>query len=704
MKKIKPFLIILILLALVLSELYFLFREQPKAEQIFPVRGVITADPSCNMRQDPNTQRESIRELRKDVFVTVLGPVEGEMVGDSTVWYEIQYGNLYGYVSEHFVRLDNQVPAAPGLSAEFPGESEFLQDLQNQGFPADYQEKLLALYRKHPSWTFKALHTNYSFDTAVRGQNRPGVNMVTATAPPEYKSKAEHDFNYESNTWHEYEPGWVGASEALIAYQMDPRNFLDEIQIFQFENQQFNENMEYREGLSQILAPSFMAGQEPVSYINTDGLKEQLGSPYLELLIQAGVDSGVSPYHLTSRILQEVGPQGSHSVSGEYSDMVGYYNYYNIGAFGGSDPVYMGLVSARDGLAGYSEAQLQAMMFPWTDPYRAIAGGAIFIGQDYINVDQHSLYLQKFNLVSRYSTPFTHQYMANVLAPEYEAIDVYKAYEQMGALDSGQEFVIPVFADMPLSSPSPTGGGSPNNWLASIKVNGKDIPKFAPTRYEYELQISSATKGIAVEASTWAPDASLTGTGVYHLKPGRNEIILQVMAPSGAVRNYRLSVVQGELTADKDPYALPKIHSDLYQMDALGYLYGLDPLQNLNSRERLLSAFALPDGYHTDLVNKAGESKQGNAATGDALRLLAGTEVVNEFPLVVLGDANGDGSIDVVDLNELFAVITLTANSKGTAYDKAMDANQDSKIDVMDLNMIFQQISGGVAIPQRLID
>lgn len=706
MKKAKSILILAVLTVVLLAECVVLFIDTPKAEPVFPCPGIITANPSCNMRRDPNTQREAIRELRQDVKVTVLAEVEGEPVGDNNRWYEIQYGNLHGYVSTSFVSLDttdvslpSDLPPPPNI----PGEAEFLAGLQNQGFPEDYQQKLLELHRKHPYWTFKSLHTTYSFESAVAGEDRPGVNMVPATSPPEYKSMADADFNYTTNTWYEYEKGWVGASKALIAYQMDPRNFLDEIQIFQFENQQFNKSIDYRRGLTSILKGSFMEGPGPIHFYDTEGGERGMDASYVDLLMAAGETSGVSPYHLASRIRQEVSPQGSGSVSGTYGDLKGYYNFYNIGAFNGPDPLYSGLVTAKNGIQGYSAEKNAEFMFPWDDPWKAICGGAVFIGKDYINVDQNTLYLQKFNLVSRYSRPFTHQYMGNVLAPEYEAIDVYKAYEKMGALDEVKEFVIPVFASMPAVTPSPTGGGNPNNWLESISINGEFIPNFNPTIYEYRIEIHSATDGIFVQGFPWNAGSAVAGSGLYKLHAGYNEIILQVKAPTGGVRNYRLSVRQGESTADENPDTLPPMKSGEYKLNPLGYLYGADPLNGTNSREAILAGFQVPAGYTTELTDASGNTPLSEAGTGSILNLKDNGRTVNQFPIVILGDVNGDGSIDVMDLNILYGVVARTTKSPGMAYELAMDVNQDGFTDIVDLNLIYSSLNGGKSIPQRLL-
>ena len=67
--------------------------------------------------------------------------------------------------------------------------------------------------------------------------------------------------------------------------------------------------------------------------------------------------SGVSPYFLAARSRQELGVKGSGSVSGNYGAYKGYYNYYNIGATSGADPISNGLNYAKAEAA----AQIQAM-------------------------------------------------------------------------------------------------------------------------------------------------------------------------------------------------------------------------------------------------------------------------------------------------------------------------------------------------------
>ena len=174
---------------------------------------------------------------------------------------------------------------------------------------------------------------------------------------------------------------------------------------------------------------------------------------YSDLIMQAGITSGVSPYFLAARIKQEVGPFLSHnSISGTVSGYEGLYNFYNIGAT--SNPDYMqviknGLQYAKDGKGANQEAK-DKYLIPWNTKEKSITGGAIFIGSSYINVGQNSIYLQKFDVNDQRSNElFWHQYMTNVLAPYSESKIVYTGYANSGLLNAPMSFVIPVYNNMP---------------------------------------------------------------------------------------------------------------------------------------------------------------------------------------------------------------------------------------------------------------
>lgn len=106
-----------------------------------------------------------------------------------------------------------------------------------------------------------------------------------------------------------------------------------------------------------------------------------MNETYADLILKGGQTSKVSPYHLASRIKQEVGPFLSHSsISGKVEGFKGLYNFYNIGATSSAEPmgaIKNGLQYAKDG-KGASQATKDKYWIPWNTKERAITGGRNF--------------------------------------------------------------------------------------------------------------------------------------------------------------------------------------------------------------------------------------------------------------------------------------------------------------------------------------
>ena len=233
---------------------------------------------------------------------------------------------------------------------------------------------------------------------------------------------------------------------------MDPRNFLNEVRIFQFEGLSYVENSNQLNTIEKILYGTEFYNTK-VSYINTQGQTINMTEKYADLILKAAQTSKVSSYHLASRIKQEVGPFLSHSsISGKVPGYEALYNFYNIGATSSSEPmgaIINGLKYARDGNGASSETKTKYLI-PWNTKERAITGGGIFIGSSYINIGQNTIYLQKFHVVdNRGGELFWHQYMTNVLAPYSESNIIYKGYVNSNLLDTDMTFVIPIYNNMP---------------------------------------------------------------------------------------------------------------------------------------------------------------------------------------------------------------------------------------------------------------
>ena len=315
-----------------------------------------------------------------------------------------------------------------------------------ENFPESYQPYLEELKKNHPNWTFTALYTNLDWNYVIQNENTFGKNLVPKSYNDRWKNTKPGEYNVEVDA------GWVDCSKQSLLYTMDPRNFLNESRIFQFEELSFNSNSNSVEGIEKILYGTEFYNQI-VSYLTSSGSTVTMNKKYSDLIYSAGIQSKVSSYHLASRIKQEVGPFLSHSsISGKVTGYEGLYNFYNIGATSSSEPmgaIINGLKYARDG-NGASEATKTKYLIPWNTKERAITGGGIFIGSSYINMGQNTIYLQKFHVHDTNNGElFWHQYMTNVLAPYSESNIIYKGYANSNLLDLNINFVIPVYNHMP---------------------------------------------------------------------------------------------------------------------------------------------------------------------------------------------------------------------------------------------------------------
>ncbi len=313
-------------------------------------------------------------------------------------------------------------------------------------FPESYRPYLEELKKRYPNWEFTALYTELDWNLVIEKECEYGKNLVPKNYSDAWKNTSEGIYDVEVDS------GWVNASKRAVEYTMDPRNFLNEIRMFQFEKLTYDEKNNTLEGVEKILYGTEFYKRN-VTYKNEDGNPINTNENYGNLILEAAIYSGVSPYHLAARIKQEVGPFLSHpSISGTVEGYEGLYNFYNIGATSSTEDlgaIKNGLKYARDA-NGASEEKKANLLIPWKSPKLAIKGGGVFIGSSYILVGQNTLYLQKYDVNdARGGELFWHQYMTNCLAPYSESYGIYKAYSSMGLLNSSIGFLIPVYENMP---------------------------------------------------------------------------------------------------------------------------------------------------------------------------------------------------------------------------------------------------------------
>ncbi len=131
---------------------------------------------------------------------------------------------------------------------------------------------------------------------------------------------------------------WVSASKTAVEYYMDPRNFLDEKQIFQFESTSYD-GTQTKEGVEAILAGTW-THYSLISYLTTgQNVKTyDFTTKYSDVIMKTAQDFGMNAYYIASKIKQENGGRtaAATAVNGSTSPFQGIYNYFNIGAYTGA--------------------------------------------------------------------------------------------------------------------------------------------------------------------------------------------------------------------------------------------------------------------------------------------------------------------------------------------------------------------------------
>ena len=456
-------------------------------------------------------------------------------------WYKISCGNVTGYVSAAYVQLTSS-------GSQGSSDADFESYMTKQGFPESYKPYLRTLHEQHPKWIFTAQKLGVDWNTALKEECVVGRNLVHSSALASWKSMEKGAYDFNGGYWYGLDGSWVAASKEIIMYYMDPRNFLNDTYIFMIENQSYDPSYQTESGVKTILADTFMSG----SYTCPDTKKKYT---YSQTFMDAAKKSGVSPYHLASRCRNEQGVNGAPQSLGTVKGYENYFNFFDIQAYATST------MTAAEMGCKYAKTTNPTYLLPWTNQYKSIVGGSIFLGTGYITKGQDTLYLQKFDMVDGGNGLYYHQYMTCVFGQANEAISLKNAYSQ-DILNSAMEFKIPVYNNMPDKlCPKPTSSGDNNNYLKSLSVSGTSIsPKFDKFTASYTAKVNAEVSSVTVNANPLGKSAKVSGKGKVSLKTGENTVKVTCTAASGVKRTYTIKITrkaasqtlqQGDVNGDK---------------------------------------------------------------------------------------------------------------------------------------------------------
>lgn len=499
--------------------------------------GSCTAD-VLNVRSGAGTSYSKTGTVSYGDSLTILSETTDS---SGAKWYKISCGNVTGYVSAAYVQLTSS-------GSQGSSDADFESYMTKQGFPESYKPYLRTLHEQHPKWIFTAQKLGVDWNTALKEECVVGRNLVHSSALASWKSMEKGAYDFNGGYWYGLDGSWVAASKEIIMYYMDPRNFLNDTYIFMFENQSYDPSYQTESGVKTILADTFMSK----SYTCPDTKKKYT---YSQTFMDAAKKSGVSPYHLASRCRNEQGVNGAPQSLGTVKGYENYFNFFDIQAYATST------MTAAEMGCKYAKTTNPTYLLPWTNQYKSIVGGSIFLGTGYITKGQDTLYLQKFDMVDGGNGLYYHQYMTCVFGQANEAISLKNAYSQ-DILNSAMEFKIPVYNNMPDKlCPKPTSSGDNNNYLKSLSVSGTSVsPKFDKFTASYTAKVNAEVSSVTVNANPLGKSAKVSGKGKVSLKTGENTVKVTCTAASGVKRTYTIKITrkaasqtlqQGDVNGDK---------------------------------------------------------------------------------------------------------------------------------------------------------
>ncbi len=399
---------------------------------------------SYEVKKAPGEDEAAVITVSTGQSVQITGVGEDSLHG---IWYQVRINindtdytgyverGYLAYADEDFLSWENEFVTANKARAAAPalmsaGKNSVPEDIK--AFPASYQSALMKLKEQHPDWIFVNMKTEIDWNTAIQQENSRDRSLISSKVNAAWKTAS-------------YDNAWSYPSDGILAYYMDPRNFLTENYIFQFELLSYNPTYHTEAAVQDILKNTFMSGAIP---------NDEQGRTYAQAFYSIAKNLVVSPFHLASRVRQEQGDGKSALISGSHPQYPGVYNYFNIGATGkgSAQIIENGLRKAKE--------------LGWTSRYLSLAGGADIITKNYIRKGQDTLYLQKFNVnKTSASGLYNHQYMQNIAAPSSESISVRNAYASAGSINNPFVFRIPVYENMPATPCAQPSG------LKSVTLN-----------------------------------------------------------------------------------------------------------------------------------------------------------------------------------------------------------------------------------------
>ncbi len=497
-------------------------------------------------------------------------------------WYKVNYGGQEGWIA---------------YSTEWANISTPDFETMVSKFPATYQPALRELHKQYPNWEFYPDNLSITFPEAVALEAQ--LNRKQTQGNCSWRGMYSGAFDWNTGNYIASNGGWYAASRELVAYYLDPRNFLTAPTVIMFMQQSYNSQSETRADVANVISGTFLA--------NGYGGNQ---NAYIDDIMEAATQSGVSPIVIAATIIQEQGNGSSELISGAN----GYYNFFNVSASGATQELVV-----SNGLA-YAQSQ------GWNSRRASIIGGAKFYGSNYVSEGQDTYYYKDFNVKN--PEKVWHQYAQAVHDAESSAKKAAAGFTSNHNMKL--RFKIPVYTGMqgsPCEKPQETQWYN-NYYINDLKIEKETsagsgsyfvsnglAPSFNLYNFDYTLEVYGNMK-MSCTLNRYAEISSVTADGSY--------IYITVKAETWYTNTYRINY-----------YASSPATIVFYKTNA-------------NSNNEVIKTLKL--GYPNILYGDV--DLNGKVDSSDVVlvkkHLLEKTTISGEA--FTKGDTNSDGVIDIIDL------------------------------------------------------
>lgn len=502
------------LICLIISiVLFFTYSNTPIVSSKETITEGYIFETGVNIRKSPTTTSKSVAVVSK-VLASVLGSDKDteNQVNPKTkktyIWYNVSFtysGEIVkGYVREDLIDIHTYT-----ISDTFNEQLSL--------FPESYKSYLKAINKEYPNWVFIPEEVPLNFNDSIALEDNLFYKLVQ-TKYNSWRSMRKGCYDWADGSFIETDSGgWYGASREVIAYYMDPRNFLNVDNIFVFMRQKYDSKTQPLSAVEKIVDNTFLDAKI------TDKKDEFYGKSFAEVILSAADKSSVNPLVLASTILQEQGTKGSTLSKGTVCKGTTVYNFFNFGASGNNTAEVL------------ESGTIYAYNQGWTSPSKAIIGGSVKYAVNYINRGQDTYYYKNYNVL--HPNEITHQYAQNVADSVNSAKFLKKIYSNLK--DSKLYFRIPVYEALPSKVSSlPEKSNKLNNYYFSDIKSENLTPSF--NRYTYDYSLS--TVGDTVVTYKLPAGATLSSKKSFSLKKGQNVILVSVKSQTGFLNTYTFNV------------------------------------------------------------------------------------------------------------------------------------------------------------------